>query len=179
MVARFAPPKLHAELLDVLSGLTDVAWSLRLVGDGPQLEDCRDALAGQPQLADRVELLGHRDDVADVLAAADVGVLWSRYEGLPMSVIEYMRAGLCCVGSDLPGVRELLGSPAAGVVARGPTELGMMLRRLLEHTDEVAALGELARRRFERHYSAAAMLAGVAAVYDAVLAASSSDARTT
>ena len=75
-----------------------------------------------PSLRGRVAFLGHRDDVAEILAASDVGVLWSRYEGLPISVMEYMRAGLCCVASDLPGVRALFGEQSAGlVVGRRPS----------------------------------------------------------
>jgi glycosyltransferase involved in cell wall biosynthesis len=166
MVARFAPPKLQTELVGVLADIADEQWSLRLVGDGPQVDACRAAVE-RLGLGGRIELLGHRDDVAAVLASSDIGVLWSRYEGLPISVMEYMRAGLCCVASDLPGVHELLG-PDGGIVARSADELRAGLQRLLVGRSEIEALGAAARRRYVEHFSAESMVAATDAVYTAV-----------
>jgi glycosyltransferase involved in cell wall biosynthesis len=166
MVARFAPPKLQTELIVALAELADARWMLRLVGDGPQLDDCR-AVVARLGLGERVDFLGHRDDVADVLASSDIGLLWSRYEGLPISVMEYMRAGLCCAAGDLPGVRELLG-PDGGVVARSVVELRDELRRLLADRNAIDALGEAARRRYIERFSAESMVAATDAVYATV-----------
>lgn len=168
MVARFAPPKLQAELIRVLAGLTDLAWTLRFVGDGPDLAASRAEQARHPELAGRIEFTGHRDDVTDLLVAADVGVLWSRYEGLPISVMEYMRAGLCCVASDLPGTRELL-ADGAGELAATPGDLAATLRRLLTDPERRDTLARLARARYEAAYSVDALVSGVDAVYRAVL----------
>lgn len=165
MVARFAPPKQQTELVAALAGLVELPWVLRLVGDGPELASCR-AMATSAGLLERVEFLGHRDDVADVLANSDIGVLWSRYEGLPMSVLEYMRAGVCCVGSELPGVRELLGD--AGVVAASASELRAALRTLLASPDQIDELGARARRRYVEHFSAEAMVSATDEVYAAI-----------
>ena len=57
-------------------------------------------------LGPRLRLLGYRDDVAALLAASDIFVLPSYFEGLPMSVIEAMLTGLPVVASDIPGPRE-------------------------------------------------------------------------
>lgn len=170
MVARFAPPKLQSELIEVLAELADVSWRAVFVGDGPGLEACRKR-AGDHDLTDRIAFLGHRDDVAQVLAHADIGVLWSRYEGLPISVLEYMRAGLCCVASDLPGTRELLGS-GAGCLASDRVRLGAGLRALLAEPNRVRALGLASRDRYVECYSAEAMIAATNQVYDAVYIAS-------
>lgn len=169
MVARFAPPKLQAELVDTLAQLADRPWTLRLVGDGPQLDVCRARVAAHPGLHDRIEFLGHRDDVADVLAASDIGVLWSRYEGLPISVMEYMRAGLCCVASDLPGTRELFGPERAGIVAVSGDELAAALGTLLGDPARIDELGRRARRRYAARYSVDALVAATEAVYETVL----------
>lgn len=165
MVARFAPPKLQAELLRALVEVVDLPWTLTFVGDGPQQDECV-GLTSRLGLTDRVHFLGHRDDVADILAASDVGVLWSRYEGLPISVIEYLRAGLCCVCSDLPGTRELLGRPAAGALGSGAADL----RRVLSAPELIDRLGTAGRDRYLAAYSAAAMLAATDRVYTDVLA---------
>ena len=166
MVARFAPPKLQAELVGLLAALTDLPWTLRFVGDGPDLQACRTAVESSSALRLRVSFLGHRDDVASILADSDIGILWSRYEGLPISVAEYMRAGLCCVGSDLPGVRALFGPEEAGVVA-APAQLANVLTDLLADPDRIDRLGAAARSRYEAWYSVSAMVAATDRVYEA------------
>jgi Glycosyl transferases group 1 len=70
---------------------------LLLVGQGPLRAD----LEGR----DRVHLLGVRDDVPDILAAADIFALASDWEGLPLAIIEAMAAGLPVVGRLRPGGR--------------------------------------------------------------------------
>jgi glycosyltransferase involved in cell wall biosynthesis len=168
MVARFAPPKLQRELIDVMSTLTDLDWRLTFIGDGPQFDEVR--RHGASTLGERVSFLGHRDDVAAQLADNDISVLWSRYEGMPISLLESMRAGLCCVASDLPGVRTLFGSEGAGVVASDEQHLEVALRELVRDHERRARLGVVARRRFESHYSAEAMEVATRAVYDELLA---------
>jgi glycosyltransferase involved in cell wall biosynthesis len=169
MVARFAPPKLQAQLAAGLGSLTALPWRLQFVGDGPELNDCRAAVEATPSLRGRVAFLGHRDDVAEILAASDVGILWSRYEGLPMSVMEYMRAGLCCVATDLPGTRALFGDEPAGVAVASDADLPGVLTDVLTTPGRLEALGRLARLRYESQFSVDALVAGTEAVYAACM----------
>ena len=79
------------------------------------------ALLDAAGLGPRLRRLGYRSDVAAVLAAADIFVLPSYYEGLPMSVIEAMLTGLPVVASDMPGTARAGaagGDRAAGAAAR-------------------------------------------------------------
>jgi glycosyltransferase involved in cell wall biosynthesis len=172
MVARFAPPKRQADLIRTMSGLLDLPWSLSLVGDGPESASCR--TLGARRLGERVRFLGHRDDVTSILAASDIAVLGSRYEGFPISLLEAMRAGLCCVASDLPGVRVLLSDPPVGRIASGEQDLSLALRELIGDRSTTRALGDLARSRFERSFAASAMELATRAIYEAVLARRSS-----
>lgn len=169
MVARFAPPKQQADLIRIAETLTDLPWTLRMVGDGPELTECAGIVATSPSLSDRVEFLGERDDVAVVLAESDIGILWSKYEGLPMSVMEYMRAGLCSVTSDLPGTRVLLGDGAAGVLADTAADLATRLRELLSDRPLLDDFGTAARERFVSSYTREAMVAATETVYATVL----------
>ncbi len=94
MVGRLVPEKNHAAALEALASprLRALGAHLVLAGDGP----LRDALAQRARalgLGDRFHLLGARPDVARVLAAADLFVLTSTYEGHPLSVMEAMAAG--------------------------------------------------------------------------------------
>ncbi|WP_353512403.1 glycosyltransferase, partial [Thermus sp. LT1-2-5] len=86
MVARFAPQKDHALLLQALAGLRDLPWTLDLVGDGPLLARVR-VLADGLGLASRVRFLGRRLDVDRILAEAQIFVLVSNWEGLPLVVL--------------------------------------------------------------------------------------------
>ena len=160
-------PKRQDELVEAMATLTNLAWTLTLVGDGPGRDRCEDRASRL--LGERVRFLGERDDVEALLAASDIAVLWSDYEGLPISMLEAMRAGVACVGSDLPGIRELFGDPPVGVIASTKRDLADRISELVADRSGRRSLGELARRRFEQSYSASAMAASTHRVYTAVL----------
>jgi len=167
MVARFSPPKRQADLIRALSALSDLPWTLSFVGDGAHLAEC-EALAREV-IPGRVEFLGHRDDVEELTATFDVALLWSGYEGMPISLMEAMRARLCCVASDLPGVRELFGKPPVGPLVATDRQLERELRELLVNPTAVDAGGAAARRRYESAFTIEHVLRGVDEVYDKVL----------
>lgn len=151
MVARVAPPKDHAGAMRAMALLDDDRCVLRFVGGGPGLEEAK-ALARDLDIERRVEFLGDRDDVAELLAEADVGLLWSRYEGMPLAVLEAMRAGLPVIVNELPGAVELLGS--CGVVTpHDPAALADALRILIDDPPRAAQLGACGHRRFVEHFS--------------------------
>lgn len=97
-------------------------------------------LAGELNILDSLHAPGHVTDVAGLLAASDVGVLATTYEGLPNAVLEYMMAGLPVVASDVPGVREGLGPDSAAPLCP-PGDVAALAAALL------ALVGDPARRR--------------------------------
>lgn len=106
-VGRFLEQKNHAGLLTIFQRVLDRVPNARLllVGDGllrPTLEQ-RIAAAG---LADRVRLLGLRDDVPALMSWSDVFVFPSLYEGFGLVAVEAAAAGLPVVGSRIPGLTE-------------------------------------------------------------------------
>lgn len=110
IVSRLVRHKGHVELLAAMRalrgrGLDVELWVVgaRLPSDhGPTL----DAAFADAGLGDRLRLLGYRTDIPDLLAAADIFALPSHFEGLPMSVIEAMLAGLPVVATAIRGPRE-------------------------------------------------------------------------
>lgn len=169
MVARFAPPKLQRELVELLATIDDLSWELLLAGEGAERSAC-EARADE-LLPGRVRFLGHRDDVPALLADCDVGVLWSGYEGMPLALLEAMRAGLCSVANDLPGVRYLFGDDGAGIVVpRDAAGFEGTMRALLADPERLEELASAARQRYEDAFTIDAMAAGVRVVYEAVLA---------
>ena len=100
-VGRFNPPKNHPFLLDVFAALLkrEPGTVLLLAGGGedmPVIQDKAQALG----IAGHVRFLGVRSDVADLMQAMDVFVFPSRYEGLPVTMVEAQAAGLPCLISD-------------------------------------------------------------------------------
>ncbi|MFE2866937.1 glycosyltransferase [Embleya sp. NPDC059259] len=105
--------------------------------------------------AEPVRFLGHRDDVPDLMGAADVFVLPSRWEGLGSVLIEAMGVGTPIVTSDLPPVREITGAGdcAALVPPNSPEALATALVAALTEREKTAMRTEAACRRFGEEYT--------------------------
>lgn len=171
MVARFDSPKNQKDLLLALQTIKDQPWQLELVGDGALWAQTK-ALADYLGLADRVEFPGTCTDVAERLARSDIFALVSNWEGLPLSVLEAMRAGLPVVASDVGGVSEVVIAGETGLLAaRADTAtLAAHLRHLLASPETRQRMGQAGRARFESGFTFRQMLDNTMAVYHDVLA---------
>jgi glycosyltransferase involved in cell wall biosynthesis len=171
MVARFEPQKDHATLIRALGGLRDLAWELDLIGGGPGMPAMQ-GLAGELGVADRIRFLGQRMDVHQLLADAQLAVLISNWEGLPLSVLEAMRAGLPVVASDVGGIAETIRDGQTGyVVARGAVDqVRDRLRRLLADPSLRKSFGAAGRASYERQFTLEHCVSRTLAVYQSVLA---------
>lgn len=170
MVARFDVPKDHGTLLRALAGCADLEWRLRLVGDGPLAASVRSS-ADALGIADRIEFLGARCDVAAQLAQCQIFVLATRWEGFPRSILEAMRAGLPVVASDVGGVREAVIDGETGFVVRSMDvrALGKALRVLVRDASLRNVMGQAGRRAFESQFTFERMAARTFEVYEDVL----------
>lgn len=152
-VARFESPKDQMTLLNAVARLPELNWHLTLVGSGPTQPACR-------QLAEnlglrQIEFLGERADVPELLAEADVFVLASLSESLPVSVIEAMRAGLPVVATDVGGMSELIRDGSSGyLVKRGDAaELCDRLTLLIAEPKLRQDMGRQAQQQFGQHFT--------------------------
>lgn len=152
-VARFESPKDQHTLLKAVALLPQLNWHLTLVGSGPTLSACRQ-LAESLGLS-QVEFLGERADVAGLLAHADVFVLSSLSESLPVSVIEAMRAGLPVVATDVGGMSELISHGSSGylVQRQDAAELAERLAVLIADPLLRQSMGKQARQLFCQHFT--------------------------
>jgi glycosyltransferase involved in cell wall biosynthesis len=143
-----------------------VGVRLLIVGAGP-LRDELAAQAATAGLADRVTFAGERGDVPDILAAADVFVLSSVSEGMPISILEAMASGLPTVATDVGGVRELVADGETGFVvpARDARAFAQPLARLCGDEGLRRRLGEAAQSRATAQFGGAAMAERTEAVY--------------
>ena len=113
-----------------------------------------------------VRWLGVRDDVADLLAAADVFVSPSRREGFPGVIVEALALEAPIVATAVGGTLEALGSGCGVVVPIGdPRSLSEALESVAAHPAEAAQRAAAGRRRFEARFTTAAVAAETAAFY--------------
>jgi glycosyltransferase involved in cell wall biosynthesis len=169
MVARFATQKDHATLLRALACI-DLPWAVTLAGDGPLLAETR-ALAAQLGIADRIAFAGATNQVGELLARSDVFVLSTFFEGLPISILEGMRAGLPVITTDVGGSSEAVTDGLNGyLVGIGDIE-GMRKRlvSLLEDASLRVRMGAASRARFEQDFRLEKTAASTLAVYRTAL----------
>ena len=139
---------------------------LVVMGDGPQRASL-EAQAATLAPGGSVRFLGHRTDVARVLAAADIGVLCSDHEGTPLALMEYMDAGLAIAATDVGGVPAMVGNGREGLLvpAGSPAELAGALRRLCADPALRDALGRAARARCRRDFDLEPFMRTLEALY--------------
>ncbi|HEY6637818.1 MAG TPA: glycosyltransferase [Solirubrobacterales bacterium] len=125
-----------------------------IAGDGPDRARV-EAVAERAGLSDSIQMTGARTDVPDVLAAIDIAVICSDYEGSPRSVLEFMDAGKPIVATDVGGIPEVIEDGVHGVLVppRNEAALAAALRGLLEDMDRGHGMGARARDRCRRELS--------------------------
>ena len=171
MVARFTSQKDHATLLHALSGLLGLEWRLLLVGAG-ELKPRVGALAEALGLGGRVSILPPETDVTRLLMEAQIFVLSTNFEALPISILEAMRAGLPVVATDVGGIAESVRHKETGLLVRRGDVAGLReaLARLITGPALRVALGSAGRRLWQAHFTASTMTARTVEVYKRALA---------
>ncbi|MDQ6926839.1 MAG: glycosyltransferase family 4 protein [Candidatus Eremiobacteraeota bacterium] len=160
--------KAHAVLLDALARVpVEVPWRLIIAGrreDAAESLDARITALGWEQ---RVQLLGPRDDVPDLLAASDVYAMPSLNEALPMALLEAMAAGKPIVASAVGGIPEAVRTEREGLlVPPGDVDaLGVALDRLLCGAALRQTFGRQARQRARAQYGLARMIEAHESLY--------------
>jgi glycosyltransferase involved in cell wall biosynthesis len=170
-VGRLAEQKGFAVLIEAAATWRDrdPVPLLAIAGDGPQAG----ALARQAREAQaEVRFLGRRADVAALMAAADVVVVPSLWDGQPLVVQEALRAGRPLVASRAGGIPDLTGEHAALLVPPGDAAvLAAAVRRVLDEPAMAAALTRAAAARAAALPGAAEAVGSAAALYGRLLLA--------
>jgi len=161
-VARLAPQKAPLFLLELarqMISCPDKSSSegqiyFIIIGDGPLRSECGAFIDGKG-LKGRVFLLGTREEAAELIWDFDIFVLFSRWEGLPLTIIEAMRAGCPVVANAVGGVGELVVDGETGYLIN---ELDIKaaekaLRQLVSSRDKRLSMGEKGRQRAANLFS--------------------------
>ena len=175
IVANLIRYKGHADLIDGLAKVADrlpLPWTLLAVGRdegiGAGLAERARALG----IGDSLRFLGAREDVPEILSAADCAVLCSHQEGFSNAIVEAMLSGLPLVVTDVGGNAEAVIDGECGFVvpAHAPDRLGEALLAIAGDLPRAMAMGEAARRRAKAHFTIDACVARYDALYRSLLA---------
>ena len=173
-IGRLTVMKGHRHLVDAVPGLLRRFPDLAVVvlGQGHLHEDLQKQAAGLG-VADAVHLPGHRSDARMLLDAADVFVLPSRHEGMPLVLLEAMDAGLPVVATRVIGSEEVVVDGETGLLVRprDASALEQALGQLLADSQLRGRYGQAGRERFQECFTAARMAADTVRVYEQVLRA--------
>jgi glycosyltransferase involved in cell wall biosynthesis/ribosomal protein S18 acetylase RimI-like enzyme len=169
---RLADDKGLAYLIEAVALLPHDAPGCRLIiaGEGPA-RPALERLAQERGVSDRVTFLGFRDDVGDLLAAADLVVLPSLREGLSISLLEAMAAGRPIIASSIGSHREVAWPSQMARLAppADPKALAEAIEQLARDPEQRSRLAERARSLFEARYREDRMLGEYRQLYRSLL----------
>jgi len=166
---RLSDQKNFAALVDAAARLVPEFPALRVVigGEGELRPDLEAQIRARG-LEEVVALPGNLEDLQDLMAAADLLAMPSRYEGLPLVLLEAMAAGLPVVGTRIPGIAEVVTDGVEGslVAADDGGELARALGELLGDESRRRRCGEAARAKVTREYDFSRVLTRLEPIVD-------------
>lgn len=174
-VARFIHQKQPLKLISAFAKAVKQLPSLRLlmVGDGDQKPQALE-MVKQLGIAGQVIFVPFRQDVPDVLAAADIFVLPSLWEGLPIGLLEAMSMGKAIIGTQVDGTSEVIQHNTNGLLLPVETLDDTLPQTIIQLTDPAlrTRLGQQARATISSTYSAATMTRQIEDIYNKLLGVS-------
>lgn len=160
-VSRLSPIKGVDVFVRAVALCNQVMPGLRfiIIGDGSEYAAITNLIA-ELGLRESIKMLGNRDDVERLLPAFDIGVLSSHSEALPICLLEYMKAGLPMIATDVGSVREVVLHETNGllVAPNDPAQLADAIIHLALSLQTRQAWGSAARRRVDECFSLEKML---------------------
>lgn len=167
-VATLRQEKNIPRLLRVFAAATkDVAAKLVIVGNGPEYLALQQ-LVQKNRLSEKVFLLGHKDDPAEIVKQFDVFAISSDTEQMPISVLEAMAAACPVVGTDVGDIREMLAPPNRDFLcpATDENEFARNLHHLLLTAELRASLGQQNHERCQALFDKNVMYRSYETLYD-------------
>lgn len=163
-IGRLADPKEPLLLLQATSQLKSKT-SINIVGAGPKLEELTKFV--KDYNLSNVHLLGElsREKTLDVLSHSDIFVLISKWEGLPLTILEAMSVGLPVIASNVGGISEAVGVENGILVENTMMDIKESLERLLNDSDLCRRMGQSGRLKIQTIFALEEMLQEVAKIY--------------
>jgi sugar transferase (PEP-CTERM/EpsH1 system associated) len=173
IVARLTPVKDHRTLLEAFARVVEARPGARLVivGGGETEDEVRASVA-ELGLGERALLLGERKDVPELMRAFDAFVLSSLSEGLSITLLEAMAAGLPVVATRVGGNGEIVSDGETGVLVEphDATALAAAMGSMIDRRERAARMGARGRERVREHFSERSMVRRYQDLYERLLA---------
>lgn len=178
VVANLAPHKGQHTALRAVAELKAMGRDVRLMlvgaerSDGKGYETQLRQLAAELSIDDRVDFAGFRDDIPELLAAADFVLLPSTSEGLPLTILEAQATGTIVLAAPTAGIPEVIADGRSGFLlgAEDPAGYARTIARLLSSPQEVQAIRRTAQDFVRQHHDMNTYCARIADEYDRLLA---------
>lgn len=171
-VGRLWPQKRVQDLIWAADILRMSGWAcdVVIVGDGPRRASL-ERFAEDLDILPTVRFLGHRKDAGAIIAAADVLVLPSKFEGTANVLLEAMMRARPVVATRIPGNTEVVVDGQTGILVpvKSPLELARGIRQLLADPESAAEMGRKGRERVLSEFSIETMIANYRRLYDEVI----------
>jgi glycosyltransferase involved in cell wall biosynthesis len=173
IIARLTKQKAHSVLFEAMAQTPALQrMHLLVIGDGDLRDDLKTRAAALG-LQHRVHFAGARRDLGNILGAVDLFVMPSLWEGLPLSLVLAMGAGLPVVATRVAGIPEVVEHDVNGLLvpAGDVAALGREMSRLVEGAELRRTLGDRARESVLPRFGFDHYVHSITALYDRTLAA--------
>jgi len=174
-VANLRPDKDHLNLIHAISLVVkeEPETHLILIGanvDSKWTEKIQNEI-DRLALENHVSWLGVRNDVGNILANCDIGVLSSSSEGLPLALLEYGAAGLAVVVTDVGECSAVIENGRYGTIvpANSPKSLSRGILNYIEMPEERLEIGRLFSQQIENHYSPESVMDQLVQIYSEII----------
>lgn len=149
---------------------TDIKVQFYFIGDG-ELRSELEQMISEHGLSSQIQIMGWRQDVASLLSALDIFVLPSRWEGMPLAILEAMASSLPVIVSNISGNHDLVSHGIDGLLFDSDNDIQLSERiiYLLNSPDIRSGLGENARKKVIEHYQLADRVDCMAELYQSLL----------
>ena len=172
MVARFTPEKNHKLALDVLNELkihkTNKPVQLILLGDGPNNQAIKNQM-DEYGLQESIKLVGFTNDVQSWLKKADLLLITSTTEGMPMCLLEAMALGLPTVSTPVGEISHLLTQSQSGLLASKKEALAQLIITLMENDSLYQEYSRNAQAYSEEHLSVQKQAQELSGIYQRLM----------
>jgi glycosyltransferase involved in cell wall biosynthesis len=171
MSARFQSQKDHETLIKALIPLRNEPFHLRLLGDGTETLADIQALVNEHGLKKKVTFVGFTTEVVNYLKQADICILMSHSEGLPLSILEAMSIGLPIIASNVGGISKLIKQEYNGflVERKDIEDLTEKIKLLMNSPTLRREMGKNSRSLYEKEFQLDKMVDKTIAVYQSIL----------